>query len=311
MKKIFLLLFATVSISIVFTACNNSKSGGGDVVDLKLNLQKGKTYTYTMKTNMNMDMEVMGKPMNTTGNIDFGFRMNVEDVDAQNNYRIATTYDAIRFKMNAMGMDMGYDSKNVGDTTRENMVNGMMRKVFGGMMGKTFKITMSPKGEVLKIEGLKELVESMEANIEVSEQMKTAMHKQMSESFSEDQIKQSFAQAFSIYPDKPVKVGDSWNKNLDRDMSQVKMSQNLTFTVKEINSSAVVLELTGKIASSMGKDSTAPAMKMDLSGDEKGTMQMDRNTGMISQGDIDMDMKMSAMGKPMTMKVKTTIVSKE
>ena len=133
----------------------------------------------------------------------------------------------------------------------------------------------------------------------------------MSQSFSEDQIKQNFAQAFSIYPDKPVKVGDNWNKNLDKDMNQIKMSQNLTFTVKEINSSEVVLELAGKIASSMGKDSTMPAMKMDLSGDEKGTMQMDRNTGLIRQGNIDMDMKMSAMGKPMTMKVKTVIESKE
>ena len=152
MKKIFLLLFATIWIFTLFTACNNSKSGGGsDVVELRLNLQKGKTYNYLMKTNMNMDMEVMGKPMNTVANMDFGFRMNVENIDSQHNYHLATTYDAIRFKMNAMGMDMGYDSKNPGDSTQENMMTSMFRKVFGSMVGQSFKITMSPKGEVVKV----------------------------------------------------------------------------------------------------------------------------------------------------------------
>ena len=91
--------------------------------------------------------------------------------------------------------------------------------------------------------------------------------------------------------------------------TEQKMTQNLTFTVKEINADAVVLDLSGKISTSMSKDSSG--IKMDISGDEKGTMQMDRTTGMIKQGAIDMDMKMSAMGKPMTMKVKTIIEGKQ
>ncbi len=310
MKKIFLSSFAIAITAVLFTACNGSKSGSTDVVDLKLNLQKGKTYTYTTKTNMNMDMEVMGKPMNTAGNVDFGFKLKVNDIDPQNNYQLSCSYNAIRFKMNAMGMDMGYDSNNPGDTSNENMMNGMLRKVFSSMVGQTFKLTMSPKGEVMKIEGLNELVQSMTESIRVPEQLKESMKKQMAQSFNEEQIKQGFAQGFYIYPDKPVKVGDSWHKNFDKAMNNLQMNQDMTFTVKEINSSAVVLELSGKISSSAGKDS-AVAIKMDLSGDEKGTMEMSRTTGMVTNGNIDMNMKMSARGTPMTMKVKTIIEGKE
>ena len=312
MKKIFLFLFATALTATLFTACNNSKSGGGsDVVEMKLNLQKGKTYTYSTKTNMNMDMQMMGKQVNTVGNVDFAFKMQVENVDAEHNYHFTSSYDAIRFKMNAMGMDMGYDSKNVGDTVGENMMSGMLRKVFGSMVGKSFHMIMTPKGEVLKVEGLKDLVESMESSINISEQMRASMKKQMEQSFNEDQIKQSFAQGFYIYPDKALKVGDSWNKNFDKDMNNIKMNQDVTFTVKDINSSTVVLELSGKLKSSSVPGQDSVKIKMELSGDEKGTMEMDRATGMIRQGNIDMDMKMSAMGNPMTMKVKTVIEAKE
>lgn len=310
MKKTFLLLCIAAIMGMGLTGCNGSKSGSSDVVDLKLNLQKGKSYTYSTKTTMNMDMTMMGKQMTTTGNIDFAFKMKVDDVDAQNNYNITASYDAIRFKINAMGMDMGYDSKNPGDTSHENMMNGMFRKIFSSMLGQAFKLSMSPKGEVMKIEGIADLVEKISASINVPDQMKEQMHKQMKESFNEEQIKQSFAQGFYIYPDKPVKVGDSWKKSFDKTMNNMNMNQDLKFTVKEVTDNSIVLELDGIITSSVNADSTGRP-KIDISGDEKGTMEMLRSSGMIQKGNIDMNMKMSSMGNPMTMKVKTNIESKE
>ena len=207
-------------------------------------------------------------------------------------------------------MDMGYDSKNPGDTSHENMMNGMFRKIFSSMLGQSFKLSMSPKGEVMKIEGIQDLVEKMSNNINVPEQMKEQMRKQMKESFNEEQIRQSFAQGFYIYPDKPVKVGDSWKKSFDKTMNNMKMNQDLKYTVKEITDNGIILELDGIISSSVNTDSTA-APKIDISGDEKGTMEMNRATGLIQKGTIDMNMKMSAAGNPMTMKVKTIIEGKE
>ena len=297
MKKIFLLLLATVSIAILFPACNNSKSG--DAVDLKLNLKKGQTYTYGMK--MNMNMAAMSDI-----NMDFGFKMKVEDVDAQNNYALLCSYDAIRFKMSMMGKDMGYDSKNVGDTTSENPQNQMFRKIFGSMVGQSFKMTMSQKGEVLKVEGLKDLVETMTQSMDMPEDQKDKMREQMSQSFSEEQMKQTFSQGFSVFPDKPVKVGDSWKKNVSKNTSGIAMNQEVTYTVKEITDKAVVLSLSGVIKSS--KDENAASAKIDdMSGDLKGTMEMDRASGMIHSGNMDMDMKVKAMGQSMNMKMKITI----
>jgi len=303
MKKLFLLLFATVSIATLFNACNNSKSGGGDAVDLKLNLKKGETYTYNMKMNMNMASL-------SDVNMDFGFKMKVDDVDAQNNFAINCFYDAIRFKVSALGKDMGYDSKNVGDTTHENPQDKIFRKIFGSMVGQSFKMTMSPKGEVLKVEGLKDLIESMTAGMDIPEGQKEQMKQQMSQSFSEDQMKQTFSQGFSVFPDKPVKVGDSWKKNVSKTTSGIAMNQEVTYTVKEINANSVMLSLSGDIKSSKDESGATAAKIEDMSGDLKGTMELDRTSGMVHAGNMDMNMKVKAMGQNMDMKMKITIEGK-
>ena len=300
MKKIFLLLLATVSIAFIFPACNNSKSG--DAVDLKLNLKKGETYTYIMKMNMNMASM-------SDINMDMGFKMKVDDVDAQNNYALLCSYDAIRFKVSVMGKDMGFDSKNIGDTTHENPQDQMFRKIFGSMVGKSFKMTMSQKGEVVKVEGLKEVVESMTESMDIPEDKKEQMRQQMNQSFSEEQMKQTFSQGFSVFPDKPVKVGDSWKKNITKNTSGIAMNQEVTYTVKEITANAVMLSLSGDIKSSKAESGEAAKID-DMSGDLKGTMEMDRTTGMIHTGNMDMDMKVKAMGQSMNMKMKITIEGK-
>ena len=312
MKTKFLSLLTAFSLSILLWGCPGSKSGS-DAVDLKFNLEKGKTYVYNMKTHFDMTMDMMGKKMNTGGDADFGFSMKVDDVDAQGNRMLSSTYDAIRFKVNAMGMDMGYDSKNVGDTTKENMMSGMFRKIFSGMLGKTFKMTMSPAGDVSKIEGLKEMVQSMEDHMNVPEAMREQMKKQMEQSFNDEQIKQSFQQGFGFYPGKPVKVGDSWTKNMNRNMNSMSMNMDTKYTVKEIQDNAVVLDIAGTISSLVGKDSSSAMKGMDMKGDMKGTMEIERTTGLSKKGTMDMTMKITAPGmvQPMDMKSTITIEGKQ
>lgn len=306
MKKLFSNILAALAVGIVLTGCPGGKSGSGDAIDLKFNLQKGNSYTYGMKTHFDIDMEMMGKEMKTSADMDFGFNMKVDDVDANGNRLISSTYDAIRFKMSAMGMDMGYDSKNVGDTSKENVMQGMFRKIFGSMVGKTFKMTMSPKGEITRVEGMKELTESMLNSMDLPEAEKEQARKQMEQSFSEDQIKQSFGQGFGFYPDKPVKVGDSWNKNLVKDISNMKMNIDTKYTVKEIKDAVVILETKGVIKSS-GSDSIT-TVKMDMGGDMNGTMEIDRSSGMAQKGNMDMSIKITMQGMPKPMDMKANII---
>ena len=308
-RNLFGLLTASV-LSILLWGCNGSGSGT-EAVDLKFNLEKGKTYVYGLKTHFDLNMDMGGKKMNTGGDADFGFDMKVDDVDAQGNRMLSCTYDGIRFKMSAMGMDMGYDSKNVGDTSKENMMSGMFRKIFSGMLDKTFKMTMSPKGEVSKIEGIKELMESMAGHMDVAENMKAQMQKTMEQTFSDEKIKQNFEQGFAFYPANPVKIGDTWSKNLTQNMNTMAMNVDTKYSLKEINNNTVNLDVAGTIRSA-GNDSSV-TKGMDMKGDSKGTMEIDRSTGFVKHSSMDMTIKVTApgMAAPMDMKMTITIEGKQ
>lgn len=306
---------------MLLAACNNSKKGGdtpgsggdnpvpsGEAVDVKLNLQKGKTYGYLMKMDMDMAMEMLGKPINSKMDMDFGFKLNVDDIDKDGNYNMTCTYDEIKFMVNAAGQEMGYDSKNP-DAGGSGMMGDMFKKIFGSMVNKQFKMTMSPKGEISKVEGIKELTNSMVDAMDVPAAQKENMRQQMEASFSEEKIKQNFQQGFNVFPDKAVKVGESWHKTMTQDMSNMKMNTDVKFTVKEITGDVVKLDLDGVIESSANEGSAAAGTEM--TGTQKGTMVINRSNGLARQSTIDMDAKVKAKGIPMTMKGTITVEGKE
>lgn len=303
-----------IAIAVVFGFfCSCTGAGSGtDAVTLKFNLEKGKSYEYAMKTHFDMTLDMKGKKMETGGDVDFGFNMKVDDVDAQGNRMLTNSYDAIRFRMNAMGMDMGYDSKNIGDTTHENLTSGIFRKIFGAMVGKSFKMTMSPTGEITKIVGLREMVDAMSEHLNVPDNMKEKMSQQFKQSFNEDQVRQNFQQGFGFYPGKPVKVGDSWNKNLNTNINNMAMNLDSKYTVREIMGNNVTIDVTSMIKAG-GGDTASVAGHLDMKGESKGSMVVDLPTGLAKNSRVEMNMKLSspALQQPMDMKMTMTIEGKQ
>ncbi len=313
MKKTLSALSVLFIAAIFFAACNSTGNASNEAVQLKLNLEKGKTYNYGLTTHFDMNMEMMGQKIASGGDVDYGYKLNVADIDAQGNTILNSTIDAIKFKMSAMGINMGYDSKNVGDTTKEDKMSNMFRRIFGGMMGKTFKMTVSPKGEIVKIEGIDEMLNAMIEGMPGSVEDKAKMRKQMGQSFNADQIKQSFSQAFTVFPDKPVKVGDTWTKNVTYGINGMNNTVDMNFKVKDIKPDEVLLDVTGdiKAAQDMRADTILKKPSFNLTGKELGTMVINRTTGLPKKADIDMTMKgnMEMQGNkiPMDMKTKITI----
>lgn len=301
MKKITTGLLAVLAL-LAFYSCSNSTGGGsGDAVDLKLNLEKGKTYNYILKTHTDMAGE--GMPGNSGMDMDMGYKLKVDDVDASGNRVMSTSYDAIKFMISGDGKEMGYDSKNTADTGKKDMMSQMFRMMFSGMLGKSFKMTMTPKGEIVKMEGVKEMINSMTEGMKLPAQAKEQVKTQLEQTMSEDKMKESFARGFNIYPDKPVKAGDQWTKSYTQDISGNKVVFDVTYTVKEIKNDVVLLDVNGTISDSKEE---IPAGGASNTGTQKGTMELSRTTGLPQKAELNMDMqvKASTSAKPMNMKMK-------
>ena len=313
MKRNLTILIALASI--ILAGCPASKSST-DVITLKLNLEKGKTYSYGTSTHFDMNMEVSGQKMATGLDMAYTYKIALDHADSSGNQVLNSTIDAIKFKAAVMGMSMGYDSKEVIDTSHQDAMSGMFRKIFSGMLGKSFKITIGPTGSIVDVSGVEEMITNMINGFPGTDEEKEKMKAQLNQSFNKEQVKQTFAQAFNLYPDKPVKIGDSWKKEVELGMKGMSNTQEITYKVKDITSSTVVLDLKGDIKSSEGahSDSTATAPAMNLNGSESGSITLDRTSGMATDGDIDMTMKGSVDMKgskvPMDMKGKIKLSNK-
>lgn len=277
---------------LVVTGCNSSdtkeanKAANGDAVELKFNLQKGKSYTYTM--DMEMEGEMQGQKLEN----DMAFEYSVEVVDDKDSLKtLKTTYDRIKMEMNAGQMNMHVDTNEPQqDSAADPRQNPMaiMSNMFHAMKGKAFEMKVNNRGEVVSVSGMEEMMNAMMNSMAVDETMKQTMAQAFQSQFNEESVKQSFAQAFNIFPDKAVKVGDTWTKSAS--ISGMASADVATvYKVKEIKADEVVLDVSADLSINGGK------------GTQTGTMKVDATSGLVT--DAEMEQKLTSP-QPMTIKYK-------
>lgn len=273
-----MLLAASTSIS-----CNSSdnkngaasgKSGSGDTYDLKFNLKPGAAYIYDMDVMQNV--EAAGN--SSTNNLYSKYTFNVKEA-AEGNSKIEAVYDLMRMEMKSMGKTIKMSSE---DQTPE-------AQGFRDMVNKPFSMTVSPEGKVVSIDGWE--------SIEKSGAMK-----------SED-LKQSMETSLNIFPDKAVKVGDTWKKDAAMSMQMFKMNISSTYTLTEVKGNIATITMDSEIKMGQDNNTQTNGMTMEMNGTQKGKMDVELNTGMTLTGNITQDIKgeMQVQGQKMPMNIKSEI----
>ncbi|MBL7704118.1 MAG: hypothetical protein JNM21_01105 [Taibaiella sp.] len=273
-----ILLAASTSIS-----CNSSdnkngaasgKSGSGDTYDLKFNLKPGAAYIYDMDVMQNV--EAAGN--SSTNNLYSKYTFNVKEA-AEGNSKIEVVYDLMRMEMKSMGNTIKMSSE---DQTPE-------AQGFRDMVNKPFSMTVSPEGKVVSIDGWE--------SIEKSGAMK-----------SED-LKQSMETSLNIFPDKAVKVGDTWKKDAAMSMQMFKMNISSTYTLTEVKGNIATITMDSEIKMGQDNNTQTNGMTMEMNGTQKGKMDVELNTGMTLTGNITQDIKgeMQVQGQKMPMNIKSEI----
>lgn len=266
-----------------FTACksgdsdtNSKVSADGRSVELSFNLKPGNSYVYSTK--VEQDINSMG--MKTTNNIFAAYTYTV-NASENDNVNLSVNYDKMdmEIKMNGETIKMSSDGDNE------------QSAAFKTLIGKPFTMEIGPKGNIVNIEGWEEIGRT--AN------------------FKTEDIRQMMESSFNFYPEKPVKVGDSWTKDISTNMQMFKMDIKSTYTLKEIKGNIAILD--NKATMTMSPDATADPqlkdMKMDMKGDMSGEMQIEIPNGMIISGNMsqNMDGKMTVQGQEMPMSIKSKI----
>jgi hypothetical protein len=297
MKKITVILLAIIAVGAI-QSCQSTRSATSSKM-LKFNFEKGKGYDYEMI--INMDQDIMGQAMQMDMTNYYSMDVVADDGTTKT---ITTTYDRFKLNMKVGPMDIDVDS----DKPLQEMEGGgkenpmkMLNSLFGAIKGKKFSMKVNAEGKVEEITGFKEMAQSIVDSMGVDEKMKEQMQQQFSKQFNETSMKDQFERVLYIFPNKEVKVGDSWQKTTTPG-GAMGGKYTSTYTVTEIEGDMVTLEEKSKI------DGASEAMNMK--GDITGTLVIDSKSGLVVSADQDMDLKMSTDGKEIKMKGKTKIKGK-
>ena len=272
------------STIIIDTSLLKTPAAPEEVV-LQFNLQKGKAYVYDML--MDFEQETEGKKMSS--GLTWRYRLNV--TDEKNTIKtIRTTYERIAVSLDMGGQKLEFSSdNNGGDPT--NPLN-MLSNMFSALKGKSFFMKVDEKGAILEIDGLNKIGEAMIEEMNVPEQNKKMFLKNFTDRFNAKEVRETFGQAFSFYPGKKVKSGDSWKTETSSKIGPLQGNMITTYRLKRIDGNKITLVGTSTI--DPGKDNS-----------EKGTqtaqLLVDAKTGLVLQNvfetKINGNNKISGKGK--------------
>jgi hypothetical protein len=178
-----------------------------------------------------------------------------------------------------------------------------VNRLFTALKGKQFSMKINAEGKVTEVSGFKEMAQSIVSSMgnDLSAEEKDKMLKQFDQQFSDEGMKGQMERVLYIFPNKEVKVGDTWQKTSTA-AGQVPMAYNSTYTVKEIEGDMVTLDEKSTIKSS--------DEKMESSGTVDGTIVVDSRSGLVVTATQNMIMTVKAGGMSMGIKGITKVKGK-
>ena len=236
-------------------------------------------------------MLVLGFIANCGGDRDHLLRYNVEDGDSYNltftmsmeglltiEMNMGSTLDIIstndneivtRTSFNSISMDMSMSGESVSYDSRNpygSEFSNLMHKNISPMLSAKLETTINDRGRVLKAPDLASIFDN---NPNLQAQM-SDMTKQMENMFVE-------------YPEKALKIGESFNYGLKND--EVTYTSVLTLT--EVTDTEYIFKITGDVSASSGGQ--------DVTGTMTGTQTFFRESCMPKSSDMTVRMEVSGM----------------
>ena len=291
---LFLVIFVSVS-AFTISSCKSSQSSASKM--LKFNLQKGQAYDYDMITDF--DQEIMGREMKMS--MDMGYSLDVNS-DSGNIRIINTAINRIKMDMQMMGMRFSVDTeKPVSDadtTTMQGKLSFVFSKFGEVMKGKKFVMKVDKDGKVIDLSGLDQIFSSLPSSNGMDSAERNKALRSLKEQINGKETSDQFTELFSIFPEKEVKIDDTWEKDFEM-TGKIPTKNHTVYKVKDIDGDMVTISSKTKI------ESSDENIKID--GTKNGIVIVDSRSGLVVNADYDYEITFTASGFSFTMKGKEKV----
>lgn len=265
MKKFLTLIFC---LSIVFATSAQTT--------LSLNLVKGKEYKHKTDAVMKISQEFGGQVMEIEVALNGSMIFLVKNVNPTS-YDMDVWYESMSMRMKMPQGNLSFSSENPTE-------GDIMSQVFAGMMKKPFQVQLSKGGKVNSVKNIESLYESAFAKFpSISEEQKAQIIAQVSQNFGSEAFSSSIESVTAIFPNKPVKVGETWNIKTKLS-GAMKADVNTTYKYVSQDGGAVSIHGDSKVSTSPDSDYTVTngmEMKFNLTGTMTSDIKIDKTSGWV------------------------------
>jgi hypothetical protein len=265
--------FIVAAVAAASVAWCNTAAGA---IQLQLRLDKGKTCYHKTVIDQRITQTVMGQSQAFDQGIGIGWKLQVLDADARGNMRIQYTYLWSRFKSTNPMAPFDYDSSR--PTSVPAGAEG-----FAALLNRGFIIELSPKGRVLKMEGMKEFRDAVLKKLSPGMDMGPAL--QVLNAFIEEQaIREMIEGSLGVFPDEPVEPGNSWTQKTTI-TTGFPMDAEFKRTLAKVEAGVATVAESCSLRSNPGgppMDVGGMKMKFEGTGTQEGTMLIEETTGLIT-----------------------------
>lgn len=230
------------------------------------------------------------------------------------------TIEAVRVEMDTMMGKVAYDSEHA--NTGGDEASQALARVFGGMVGTTLTVTLSPNGAIGRIDGVQKVYDKIAQDLP-RDRSAAQMAQTLKSVLSEESIRAALEQSFPRLPPQAVKTGDTWTGQIALGSDATgRISGTQTMTLKRLDGgdagvATIAVALALKQESSPPVGPSGVTMKL---GDSKGEgeIEFDVGAGRIRKATMKTEMPSTMTGqgpdgRPATFKnaTKTSMIMEE
>jgi hypothetical protein len=240
----------------------------------------------------------MGQEMKM--NMNMGYSLDVSN-DSGNIRTINTAINRIKMDMQMGPMKFSVDSDKPVSEADTSTMQGKMSFAFSKfgevIKGKKFIMKVDKDGKVIDVSGFDQILSSLPSSgMDSAERIKA--FNSLKEQINGKETSDQFTELFSIFPQKEVKVDDTWEKDFDM-IGKFPTKNHTVYKVKDIDGDMVTISLKTKFESS--------EENMKINGTKNGIVIVDSRSGLVVNADYDYEMTFTANGFSFTMKGKEKV----
>jgi len=294
-----LVLILSIFSLVITQSCQSTKTATTTKM-LRFNFEKGKGYDY--ETIMNLDF-VTGNETRQTDMTAYYSMFVAEDNGSVKT--IKAKYERFKMSLDIAGLNIMIDSDNpviTGENKTDiSEIMGMMNKFFGAIKKQEFTMKVNSEGSITEVTGFDQMAASIADSLGLQGASREQMLQAFSKRFNGDAVKEQMERFLFIFPDKEVKVGDSWTKSSSQ-KGLMDAKYNSVYKVTDIEGEMVTVEELTTI------NSANP--QTELAGEIKGELVIDSRTGLVVNADQDIKANTKEKGNTVKITGKTKVKGK-